>query len=242
MAQFIRLNVGGYEYSATKSTLCADPESMLAKMFGGEIPSSKDENGRVIIDRDGEMFQYILNFLRSSKLALPKDFKKIDQLALESDFFQMEELGREIDRIKYKPAVRLYYQEDVTYNGGFIIGGRYDISSYITGISEEIDNLPLQEQGWKPALAQLIEMKGIYKTETLKIGTAYKYIGTAHKSTRDKAYDLFVDDLWPYKTKRFCIQDYLLSNGWKIEKSEKTGHRYTCNFDLMSVTYVKSTD
>ena len=33
-------------------------------MFDGEIPSEKDEEGRVIIDRDGEMFGYVLNFLR----------------------------------------------------------------------------------------------------------------------------------------------------------------------------------
>lgn len=41
---------------------------MLAAMFSGRHPVSKDKDGRFFIDADGEIFYYILNFLRFERL------------------------------------------------------------------------------------------------------------------------------------------------------------------------------
>ena len=41
---------------------------MLAAMFSGRHPCSKDKDGRFFIDADGEIFCHILNYLRSNKL------------------------------------------------------------------------------------------------------------------------------------------------------------------------------
>jgi hypothetical protein len=57
---------------------------MLGAMFRGDIPSRLDLNGHYFVDRDGEIFKYILNFLRSTKLSLPHDFKDYDLLLSEA--------------------------------------------------------------------------------------------------------------------------------------------------------------
>ena len=103
MAQdIVHLNVGGLLYTTTKATLCRNPNSMLGAMFNGSMPTSKDECGRYFIDRDGTLFGHVLNFLRSSHLALPDDFKHLDQLALEADFFQIEPLIQAINDQKQR--------------------------------------------------------------------------------------------------------------------------------------------
>lgn len=65
---------------------------MLGAMFSGNLPSSVDKDGCYFIDRDGEIFRYILQFLRSDELSLPKDFKEFNLLKREIDFYQIEPL------------------------------------------------------------------------------------------------------------------------------------------------------
>lgn len=63
----IPLNVGGYSFVTTLSTLTKDKDSMLAAMFSGRHELDTDSEGRFFIDRDGTYFKYILNYLRDRK-------------------------------------------------------------------------------------------------------------------------------------------------------------------------------
>lgn len=99
-SQIVKLNVGGEIYTTTKSTLCKYPNSMLGAMFNGSMSPSLDENGCFFIDRDGDLFKYILNYLRSSRLSLPHGFKDIDQLFAEADFFQITPLLDAIEELR----------------------------------------------------------------------------------------------------------------------------------------------
>ena len=96
----IRLNVGGVPYTTTKATLSRYPNSMIGAMFNGSMPTTVDDEGRYFIDRDGNMFAHVLNFLRSSQLALPDGFKHHDQLAVEADFYQVEPLIQALNELK----------------------------------------------------------------------------------------------------------------------------------------------
>lgn len=96
----VSLNVGGTFYTTTRSTLRRFSGSMLHAMFSGAMPSTIDSDGRYFIDRDGRMFQYILNYLRSTKLSLPKDFDEFDSLIAEVDFFQIDLLYEEIVELR----------------------------------------------------------------------------------------------------------------------------------------------
>ena len=60
---------------------------MLAVMFSGRHPFSKDREGRYFIDRDGQYFGHILSYLRSDALP-PED---VAQFVLrEAEFFCLQ--------------------------------------------------------------------------------------------------------------------------------------------------------
>lgn len=101
----IDVNVGGNVYTTSLASLTRFPDSMLGVMFSGRRPVAKDSRGNFFIDRDGPMFRYVLNFLRSSKLNLPDNFQEFDQLAEEADFYQIPRLIEALKKIKLSSTV-----------------------------------------------------------------------------------------------------------------------------------------
>ncbi|XP_072333260.1 BTB/POZ domain-containing protein KCTD21-like [Scyliorhinus torazame] len=100
MSEPITLNVGGTLYTTSQKTLTRYPESMLGLMFTGIMTTSVDQRGNYFIDRDGKMFRYILNFLRTSHLDLPVNFQELDLLNREADFFQIQPLLEALQMVK----------------------------------------------------------------------------------------------------------------------------------------------
>ncbi|XP_059563412.1 BTB/POZ domain-containing protein KCTD1 isoform X3 [Myotis daubentonii] len=73
----VHIDVGGHMYTSSLATLTKYPESRIGRLFDGTEPIVLDSlKQHYFIDRDGQMFRYILNFLRTSKLLLPDDFKE----------------------------------------------------------------------------------------------------------------------------------------------------------------------
>lgn len=70
---------------------------MLCAMFSGRIGVSKDINGRYFIDRDGDVFHYVLNYLRKGTCCLPKSETEKDELREEAEFYQLDGLLRLIN-------------------------------------------------------------------------------------------------------------------------------------------------
>jgi hypothetical protein len=59
------LNIGGtLELTTTRDVLCSDKGSSLEKMFNGKHEHKKVD-GKVFLDRDGETFRHLLNYLRN---------------------------------------------------------------------------------------------------------------------------------------------------------------------------------
>ncbi len=71
-SRVVNLNVGGKVYTTTVATLRTFPNSVLAKMVAGTCAVRVDDKGNYFIDRDGELFRYVLNFLRE-----PEDFSPV---------------------------------------------------------------------------------------------------------------------------------------------------------------------
>ena len=61
----VKLNVGGQLFVTSSATLTNCPNTMLGDMFSGRHALPKDEHGAYFIDRDGQNFHEILNFLRA---------------------------------------------------------------------------------------------------------------------------------------------------------------------------------
>ena len=90
MDDAIVLNVGGVRYTTSQSTLTSYPDTMLARMLTGSVPSKKDDSGAFFIDRDGLLFRHVLNFLRNDKLSLPHPFDDYESLRNEAEFYEIE--------------------------------------------------------------------------------------------------------------------------------------------------------
>ena len=93
--RLVGLNVGGKVFVTSRDTLTRDPDSMLCCMLSqydntqGLSAASKDKDGNFVIDRDGDTFKYILNFLRDGSCVYPGDFHTRAELLREANYFQV---------------------------------------------------------------------------------------------------------------------------------------------------------
>lgn len=93
----VRLNIGGHLYTTTKSTLTKYSSNALNKIL-----LNLDDEGNVFVDRDGRMFQYILEFLRNGELCLPDDFSEFDSLTKEVNLYGIDELSSCLENVKHR--------------------------------------------------------------------------------------------------------------------------------------------
>ena len=92
----VMLNVGGRVYATSRATLSKDSSSMLARMFTNENSASTDRNGNFVIDRDGDTFKYILNFLRDGSCVLPVTYQLRAELLREAEYYQVNSSARRL--------------------------------------------------------------------------------------------------------------------------------------------------
>ncbi|KAL1769493.1 BTB/POZ domain-containing protein KCTD15 [Sigmodon hispidus] len=95
----VHIDVGGHMYTSSLATLTKYPDSRISRLFNGTEPIVLDSlKQHYFIDRDGEIFRYILSFLRTSKLLLPDDFKDFNLLYEEARYYQLQPMVRELER------------------------------------------------------------------------------------------------------------------------------------------------
>uniref|UniRef100_A0A665TCI2 BTB domain-containing protein n=1 Tax=Echeneis naucrates TaxID=173247 RepID=A0A665TCI2_ECHNA len=108
----VHIDVGGHMYTSSLATLTKYPESRIGRLFDGTEPIVLDSlKQHYFIDRDGHMFRYILNFLRTSKLLVPDDFREYSLLYEEASFFQLSPLQAELERWRTEQECRKMHQE-----------------------------------------------------------------------------------------------------------------------------------
>ncbi|KAG0432530.1 hypothetical protein HPB47_020760 [Ixodes persulcatus] len=83
----LELNVGGSAYATSLDTAQSCP--VLAELAES---GPRDSQGRVFVDRDGPLFRFILDFLRSGRLLLPEEFRELARLKAEAEYFKMDTL------------------------------------------------------------------------------------------------------------------------------------------------------
>ena len=92
--KIVRLNVGGTHYDVAYSTLTMNPDTMLARLVSGTIPT-RELDGRIFIDRNGRIFEHILDFLRNgNQWIISEDQNLIKRIHLEAKFFAITDLTR----------------------------------------------------------------------------------------------------------------------------------------------------
>ena len=70
----VNLNVGGVHFTTVLATLRVHPESALCSMFTNPIAALKDsKDGSYFIDRNPTVFGFILDYLRTGTLIVPRE-------------------------------------------------------------------------------------------------------------------------------------------------------------------------
>lgn len=100
MPPVVKLNVGGRHFETRLETLRKYPESMLGAMFSGRYKLDLTNDGRYFIDRNGDYFEHILEFLRDSSYKPPKDF--LSAVFREADYFALVALR---DKMMITPPI-----------------------------------------------------------------------------------------------------------------------------------------
>ena len=74
--KIIKLNIGGKRYETSKDTLLFFKGTVLEKMINGSIPILRVKD-RIFIDRNGKIFEYILDYLRNPNEWSPPENKEL---------------------------------------------------------------------------------------------------------------------------------------------------------------------
>ena len=109
-ADILHINVGGKVFVTSRKTLCFDPDSMIGKLFSDNNPfglPSVDANGRVFIDRDGDAFVHVLNYLRRSGnlVGVPTDIALLARIKNEAEYFGLTGLVEQLKRCRLPDSV-----------------------------------------------------------------------------------------------------------------------------------------
>src|SRR5690242_19992015 len=64
----VKLNVGGKKYITTEQTLLAHGPNYFTGLLSGNYAAETDEDGWLLLDRNGRLFEPILDFLRTGEL------------------------------------------------------------------------------------------------------------------------------------------------------------------------------
>lgn len=102
--EVVNLNIGGLKGVTTSlDVLTSDKGSNLEKLFKGDHKQKMIDN-EVFIDRDGETFKLVLNYLRNGQDLIPEFDSKNQELSFmkELQFWRIGEQFREIDDMKNK--------------------------------------------------------------------------------------------------------------------------------------------
>uniref|UniRef100_A0A8C9A6Q2 Potassium channel regulatory protein n=1 Tax=Prolemur simus TaxID=1328070 RepID=A0A8C9A6Q2_PROSS len=90
--ELITLNVGGKIFTTRYSTMKQFPASRLARMLDGRDQEFKMVGSHIFVDRDGVLFSFILDFLRTHQLLLPTNFSDYLRLQREALFYELDSL------------------------------------------------------------------------------------------------------------------------------------------------------
>ena len=74
---------------------------MLVRMFEGELPSDRDEQGAILIDQSPKYFEPLLNYLRTGKLIIDPGINE-DGVLEEAEYYLFQTLGIDYEKNSMK--------------------------------------------------------------------------------------------------------------------------------------------
>ena len=103
--QPITLNVGGMRYTTTKATLSTiDGTFLYTMLIERKFLAEPSKDGSYFIDRDGQHFRYILNFLRDGYVNIGNE-SIVTELLQEAMFYQIQPMIKFLNGILNKKQI-----------------------------------------------------------------------------------------------------------------------------------------
>lgn len=87
----IKLNVGGRHFCTTRSTLTSMPGTMFEALLSGRHAVIRDNDGAIFLDRDPDIFEHVLTYLRDPRQLDLRYFSQQQQMRIlcEMDYFMV---------------------------------------------------------------------------------------------------------------------------------------------------------
>lgn len=76
-------------------------------MFNGSIPIVLDSlKQHYFIDRDGKLFRYILNYMRTGRMLVPENFHEMDQLYEEARYYDLHGMLKDLEVLRKTQTIK----------------------------------------------------------------------------------------------------------------------------------------
>eukprot|EP01006_Ploeotia_vitrea_P051726 TRINITY_DN67599_c7_g8_i1.p1 TRINITY_DN67599_c7_g8~~TRINITY_DN67599_c7_g8_i1.p1 ORF type:complete len:1176 (-),score=109.37 TRINITY_DN67599_c7_g8_i1:748-4275(-) len=102
------LDVGGVEFRTNAATLRKHPDSNLYLLFTKRATDKTFtffEDDRIFIDRDPKWFSYILNYLRTDTVVIPKDKEDRNALLSEASWYGLDGMKQELEKKVFEEKI-----------------------------------------------------------------------------------------------------------------------------------------
>ena len=122
MSKIIELNVGGTVFCTTINTLLSEKNSLFETLINKETEQVKDSNNRYFIDRDGPLFNYILDYLRN-KLSFvpPSNLIDTNRLKIEAEYYKLSNMVKLLSLKQISPINHTLFKKSF---GCIVVGYR----------------------------------------------------------------------------------------------------------------------
>ena len=87
----VKLNVGGVRYETTAATLTRHGGSYFGALLSGRFAVPTDEDGSIFLDRSGERFGLVLDFLRTGAARMPDTAVEVAALLTELRYYMLDQ-------------------------------------------------------------------------------------------------------------------------------------------------------
>ncbi|KAH3761438.1 K+ channel tetramerization subfamily protein [Pelomyxa schiedti] len=153
--EMVRLNVGGRVFITTRTTLSMSSESsFFTVLLSGKFTSTTDDTGAFFIDRNGDLFAPILDFMRTGKLFVPPSVNT-DAVYNEAEYYQIHLPDRPPPQPQQQPNIHDYLEVAVHTNSGWSGSGTWVSVTTVSVVVPPIDSdlkelmssMPLQQLG-----------------------------------------------------------------------------------------------
>lgn len=232
MSDIIKLNIGGVRYETTLDTLKHDSKSMLYSMFSGKYKLKPCNDGYHFIDRNGNLFNYIIKFLRDGNINLDGlSYREINDILDEANYYNIDNLINFIENDPYYEKKKLadfdmwYFANNDTHWKLSLTNGYMDqpikFNRYYTFLSEV------------PISTELVCGSNLSYKEFKKILVMFQ--------TLDKKYHLYAIDI-TNEINKACEQfDEISDNIWKNlethNESNKSKDELLTEFEMKIKNY-----